>query len=145
MAERVHAMRRIWTESEASFDGDHVSFQRIWSWPKPVQRPHPPVLVGGTGPTALDRVLDFGDEWMPNRLGGVEELARRVGELRQRAHDVGRGHIPVTVFGSPEDRELVKRYSVIGVHRVIFRVPTDDRDSLLRRLDALTPMIGSDG
>ena len=66
MAERVEAMKAIWTHDEASYHGDHVDFERIWSWPKPAQRPHPPVLVGGNGPTVLDRVLDFGDAWLPN-------------------------------------------------------------------------------
>jgi len=61
MAERVEAMKAIWTQDEASYSGEFVNFDRIWSWPKPAQRPHPPVLVGGNGPTVLDRVLAFGD------------------------------------------------------------------------------------
>ena len=66
MRERVEAMKAIWTQDEASYSGEFVRFDRIWSWPKPAQRPHPPVLVGGEGPTVLDRVLAFGDAWMPN-------------------------------------------------------------------------------
>ena len=66
MAERVEAMKAIWTEDEASYQGEFVDFERIWSWPKPAQRPHPPILVGGNGPTVLDRVLRFGDAWFPN-------------------------------------------------------------------------------
>jgi probable F420-dependent oxidoreductase len=68
MRERVEAIKAIWTEEEASYEGEFVNFERIWCWPKPVQQPHPPVLVGGTGAQVLDRVLRFGDEWMPNRL-----------------------------------------------------------------------------
>src|SRR5215207_7114428 len=80
MRERVEAMKAIWTQNEASYHGEHVEFDRIWSWPKPVQKPHPPVLVGGNGPKVLDRVVAFGDEWMPNRVTGLTE---RIEELRQ--------------------------------------------------------------
>ena len=66
MRERIEAMKAIWTEDEASYSGRYVDFERIWCWPKPAQKPHPPVLVGGNGPRVLDRVLAFGDEWMPN-------------------------------------------------------------------------------
>ncbi|MGZ4179004.1 MAG: LLM class F420-dependent oxidoreductase, partial [Solirubrobacteraceae bacterium] len=66
MKERIEAMKAIWTQVEASYSGEFVSFDRIWSWPKPAQRPHPPVLVGGLGPTVEDRVLAFGDAWFPN-------------------------------------------------------------------------------
>src|ERR671937_1020459 len=65
MRERIEAMKAIWTEDEASYHGEHVEFERIWSWPKPVQKPHPPILVGGSGQKVIDRVLRFGDEWMP--------------------------------------------------------------------------------
>ena len=83
--ERIEAMKAIWTQDEASYKGEFVDFERIWSWPKPVQRPHPPVLVGGNGPTVLDRVLAFGDAWFPNYQRGADEIAARAGELRRRA------------------------------------------------------------
>src|ERR687897_3027265 len=73
MRERIEAMKEIWTEDEASYHGKHVAFERIWSWPKPVQKPHPPVLVGGNAERVLDRVTAFGDEWMPNRVRGLSE------------------------------------------------------------------------
>ena len=85
LRERVEAMKAIWTQDEASYAGEYVHFDRIWSWPKPAQRPHPPVLVGGNGPTVLDRVLAFGDAWLPNYgRGGVLD---RIAELRARAAD----------------------------------------------------------
>ena len=65
LRERVEAMKAIWTSDEASYAGEYVKFERIWSWPKPAQRPYPPVLVGGNGPGVLDRVLAFGDAWFP--------------------------------------------------------------------------------
>src|ERR1700734_349832 len=83
LREWVEAMKAIWTQDEATYQGDHVAFERIWSWPKPAQRPHPPVIVGGNGPTVLDRVLSFGDAWMPNYM--PEGLVERAEELRARA------------------------------------------------------------
>src|SRR5215212_469898 len=83
MRERVEAMKEIWTQDEASYHGEHVDFERIWSWPKPAQRPHPPILVGGNGPTVIDRVLRFGDAWFPN-YGQREDFIRKLEDLRAR-------------------------------------------------------------
>ncbi len=93
MGERIEAIKAIWSEDEASYSGRYVNFERIWCWPKPVQKPHPPVMVGGNGPRVLDRVLAFGDEWMPNRMSD-SDLAARVAELRDRASEIGRGQDP---------------------------------------------------
>ena len=93
LAERVEAMRRIWTEDEAEYHGRFVDFEPVWSWPKPLRRPHPPVLVGGNGPGTEDRVLAFGDGWLPQcgPLQSVDELSRRIASLRRRAREAGRG------------------------------------------------------
>src|SRR3954451_7252040 len=98
MRESVEAMKAIWTQDEAEYHGRLVDFDPIWSWPKPVQRPHPPVLVGGNGEKVLDRVLAFGDEWMPNRIGDEGKFLARVAELQERARTTGRD-IPVTFSG----------------------------------------------
>jgi probable F420-dependent oxidoreductase len=123
MAERVKAMKAIWTQREASFHGEHVDFERIWSWPKPAQRPHPPVLVGGNGPTVLGRVLDFGDAWMPNYFDGV---LGRVAELHSRAGDAGR-EIPAIMMGPPPKPEVLERCAEAGVERVLFWLPSASR------------------
>ena len=83
--ERVEAMKAIWTQDEASYDGEYVDFDRIWSWPKPAQRPYPPVLVGGDGPTVLDRVLGYADGWFPNFAR--DDLLERIADwARDRRH-----------------------------------------------------------
>jgi probable F420-dependent oxidoreductase len=118
MAERVEAMKAIWTQEEASYQGEHVSFDRIWSWPKPAQRPHPPVLVGGNGPTVLDRVLRFGDAWMPNYTG--EDLIERAQELWSRAERP----IDVMVMGVPAKPEILEQFEKAGVRRVLRWIPS---------------------
>lgn len=123
MREHVEAMQAIWRDDEASYQGRHVRFERIWSWPKPVQRPHPPILVGGNGPRVLDRVLAYGDHWMPNVVGGDDALLARIAELRTRAADAGR-EIGITVNAAPSRPERLERYAQAGVDRCVFYVPS---------------------
>jgi probable F420-dependent oxidoreductase len=123
MRERVEAMKEIWTTDEATYAGRHVKFDRIWSWPKPLQQPHPPILVGGNGPRVLERVLAYGDEWMPNRVKD-EELIERVGALASGARDAGRSPVPVTVMGLMRDPTRIERLERAGVHRGMFWVPS---------------------
>ena len=100
LRERIEAMKAIWTEDEASYHGDFVDFERIWSWPKPIRKPHPPILVGGNGARTLDRVVRYGDEWMPLPRGGLD-LAPRIQELQDMAAKAGRPPVPVTIFFAP--------------------------------------------
>jgi probable F420-dependent oxidoreductase len=135
MRERALAVREIWTHDEASFHGEFVDFERIWSWPKPVQRPHPPIWVGGTGPGVLDRVLEYGDGWFPN-LRDLDELARRVAELQRRAADAGRDRIPVTYFGlrDPDDEKLDK-LAAAEVDRALLMLPPAAAGETLERIE----------
>ncbi|MEA2154500.1 MAG: hypothetical protein QOE11_640 [Solirubrobacteraceae bacterium] len=132
MRERVEAMKAIWTSEEASYSGAHVSFDRIWSWPKPAQWPHPPVLVGGNGPTVLDRVLSFGDGWFPSWVPGVLD---RIPELRARAADAGRD-VRVLMMGVPADAHELERCREAGVARVVHWVPSAARGRVERALEA---------
>ena len=120
MAERIEAMKAIWTQDEASYHGEHVNFDRIWSWPKPAQRPYPPVLVGGNGPTVLDRVLRFGDAWLPNYLGDPEDLLARARELWARADRP----IDVMVMGVPAKPAVLEQFEKAGVRRVVRWIPS---------------------
>jgi probable F420-dependent oxidoreductase len=141
MRERIEAMKAIWTQDEASYSGDHVSFERIWCWPKPAQKPHPPILVGGDGPHVLDRVLAYGDEWMPNRVGD-EELAVRIGELQSRAAEVGRGRIPVTVVVAAPDTARIDRLVEAGVDRTVFWLPQESAEAVEAGFDRYAGVIG---
>jgi probable F420-dependent oxidoreductase len=117
MQESVEAMRAIWTQDEASYDGEFVAFDRIWCWPKPQQRPHPKVLVGGSGPTVLDRVLAFGDGWFPNYS---RENLDRVPELLERADRP----LLIDMLGVPNDPADIQACMDAGVRRALHWLPS---------------------
>jgi alkanesulfonate monooxygenase SsuD/methylene tetrahydromethanopterin reductase-like flavin-dependent oxidoreductase (luciferase family) len=142
MDERVQAMRAIWTNDEAEYHGRHVDFEPIWSWPKPKQRPHPPILVGGAGKGVIRRVLEYGDEWMPHAGMPVQELGARIQELQQAARAAGRdGDIPVTVQGAEPDARALNELREVGVTRATLYAPFADADQVLRFLDDVTPLV----
>jgi probable F420-dependent oxidoreductase len=141
MRERIEAMKALWSEEEATYEGRDVRFERAWSWPKPVQRPHPPILVGGNGERVLDRVLAYGDHWMPNVVGGDDALLARVDELRARATDAGR-EIGVTINASPSRPERLERYAQAGIERCIFYVGPEGQEERVERLAAAARSVG---
>lgn len=136
MRERIEAMRVIWTEETATYRGRHVEFEAIWCGPKPLQQAGPPVLVGGNGPRALDRVLAYGDEWLPICLWEPEEVIERIGELRGRAAEAGR-EVGVTAYLPPEDAAALARFAAAGAHRAVFMVPSVGAGEAEARLDDL--------
>jgi probable F420-dependent oxidoreductase len=118
MRERVEAMKVIWTEPEASYHGEFVNFERIWSWPKPAQRPHPPILVGGDGPTVTDRVLAFGDAWFPNYApDGIFDRAEKLRAQADRPIDL-------MLMGVPPDPAALERAQDAGCRRVVRWIPS---------------------
>jgi probable F420-dependent oxidoreductase len=138
MRERVEAIKEIWSSDEASYSGRYVQFERIWCWPKPFQQPHPPVLVGGNGAGVIERVLAFGDEWMPNRIGDDDGMIARFEELARAAADAGRGQIPITLPSIPRDPARIERFAGAGVHRAVFWLPATSRDDVEAALDRYT-------
>jgi probable F420-dependent oxidoreductase len=138
MRESVEAMKAIWTRDEAEYHGKLIDFDPIWIWPKPVQKPHPPVLVGGLGDKVYDRVVAYGDEWIPNRVQSPEALGERIQELQRRAEAAGRGPIPVTVFGAKPEVRLLERLRAAGVTRSLFYLLPGQSDAVERQLDQLT-------
>ena len=138
LRERVEAMKAIWTQDEPEYHGRYVDFDPIWCWPKPVQDPHPPVLVGGNGRTVYDRVLAYGDAWLPNRVGDDEKIIARIEKLQRLGEEAGRGPIPVSLQLAPRDPELLERYEQAGVTRAIYMLPAAERDEVERKLDQFT-------
>ena len=139
LEEHVKAMKEIWTKEEATFHGKYVNFDNIWSYPKPVQQPHPPVILGTFGSKwGRQRVADFCDGWIPIDLFH-EDMQRDIEDLGKRLKANGRDPEDVNIsmfdiFETPEDD--LKRFADMGcVERAIPRCPTEDRDTVLRWLD----------
>jgi probable F420-dependent oxidoreductase len=132
MVERMEAMQRIWTDKKAEYHGEFVDFDPIYTWPKPVQKPRPPVFVGGDGPTVLDRVLAYGDGWMPGHQLDMDRFRDRVSELQERAAAAGRGRMEITVFLAHLDR--VDDYMAAGVDRAVFMLPTGVERQFLKNV-----------
>jgi probable F420-dependent oxidoreductase len=136
LRERVEAMKVIWSNDVAEYHGEVVDFGPMWCYPKPVQKPHPPVILGGSGPKILERVVRYADGWMPNR----GEVLERIPELQKMAGDGGRGPIPVTYYPRAT-AEAIERCAKAGVERCIWYVPADGRDAALKKLDELGKLI----
>ena len=136
LRERTEAIKEIWTQDVAEYHGELVDFPPMWSWPKPVQKPHPPVILGGAGPKILERVVRYADGWMPNR-GDVYE---RIPELQRMAEEAGRGPIPVTYYPRATAADI-ERGEKAGIERLIWYVPPDGRDAALKKLDELGKLI----
>ncbi|MFQ5875445.1 MAG: TIGR03619 family F420-dependent LLM class oxidoreductase, partial [Dehalococcoidia bacterium] len=145
LRERVLAMKEIWAKEEAEFHGEYVDFDRIWSHPKPVQQPHPPILMGGDGPTTFDRVIEFCDGWVPILRGqeNIPSLLDKVNDLRRRAEEAKRDpdSISVSIFGVRPDPETVEKLNQDGIDRIICWLPSAGRETVLPLLDQYTAMI----
>jgi probable F420-dependent oxidoreductase len=137
MRERVLAMKAIWTQDEAAFQGEFVRFEPIWSYPKPFQKPHPPVLLGGEGPHTLRRVVEFCDGWFPRGRVGPDAVLAQLRDLRARAARAGRDPktISVSVFGGKADPDTVARYRDAGIDRLVVPLPSEARERILPLLD----------
>jgi len=144
MRERIAAMKAIWTKSEAEYHGEFVDFPPMMRWPKPVQRPHPPVIVGGAFPYGARRALIFGDGWIPHasrpQYGDVTDFVPR---FRQMAAEAGRepGSVPVTVWGVAEDLDLLQRHRDLGIARVVVNLPSARAGEVLPILDRWAELI----
>jgi probable F420-dependent oxidoreductase len=141
LRERMLAMKELWTKDEAEFHGRYVDFPPTWSWPKPVQKPHPPILIGGDGKYTLKRVVDYGDEWMPIPMRGGGHLGERMEQLKQMAEQAGRGPIPVSCFGVQPRAEVVEAFDQMGVQRCVFFIPPAPEEESLPRLDRYAGMM----
>ncbi|MBT4488476.1 MAG: TIGR03619 family F420-dependent LLM class oxidoreductase, partial [Rhodospirillaceae bacterium] len=142
--ERIEAMQAIWTQDEASYSGEFVNFDRILSWPKPVQKPYPPVFVGGDAGGTFKRVLNYGDGWIPMLAGRDNEIdlkQERMAELAALAKDAGRAPYPITTFGTPRDPKAIEKLAASGVTRCIFGLKAAPAEDVLPRLDKLARLV----
>jgi probable F420-dependent oxidoreductase len=142
--ERIEAMKEVWTKTKAEYHGEMVDFPEMMAWPKPVQKPHPPILVGGAFPQAARRAVRYGDGWAPiagrGRDGDVDELLPR---FHQMVSEAGRDpqSVPVTLFGVPEDADRLARYRDKAIARVVVMLPSAKSDAILPTLDRWAELI----
>jgi probable F420-dependent oxidoreductase len=142
--ERIEAMKEIWTRPQAEYHGEFVDFGPMISWPKPVQKPYPPILVGGAFPYSARRAIRYGDGWIPQSTQAVgTELADLVPRFRQMAAEAGRdpATIPISVWGRLPDYEQIARYQDLGVTRVCTSLDSDVDEKILPVLDRWAELI----
>ncbi len=147
LRERIEAMKVIWTEDKAEYHGEFVDFDPIYAWPKPVQKPHPPIHVGGVFPGAARRALRWGNGWFPIPGRGESDYGALREKIETLAEAEGRdpAEIEITVFGAGADEAALATYREAGVDRVTLFVPPVDRDASLKALDeqqALAARVG---
>jgi probable F420-dependent oxidoreductase len=142
LRERVEAMKAIWTEEIAEYHGRHVDFAPLRSWPKPVQRPHPPILLGGWAPAALQRVLDIADGWLAPNIRPIADVAQEYRRLCRMAEEQEKPKPRLTVLlrsATPADLDAAAE---LEPERALFFTDPLARDPMLRRLDELAAAIG---
>jgi probable F420-dependent oxidoreductase len=139
--EQIRALKVIWTQKTAEFHGDFVDFSPMYSWPKPVQRPHPPIYIGGTSTAALRRLCSLGDGWLPPVGVTVDEIRC----ARERLAANGRSDVPITVYGVGCDMETLAGYAQADVDEVAFLLPSLPEPAAFRELDALAQVAAALG
>ncbi len=140
--ESVLAMKELWTHDEASFSGDYVNLEPSWAWPKPLQKPHPKIVLGGAaGPKTLAHIAEFCDGWMP--LYGRHSVADKISLLNQACEDIGRdpAEVEIGVFGAPADQDTLEELAGLGVSRALLNLPAESAADTLARLDNYTALL----
>jgi probable F420-dependent oxidoreductase len=135
LRDRILAMKAIWTNEVAEYHGQIVNFDPLWSWPKPIQRPHPPILMGGDGPKAVEGLLEYCDEWMPRPSGFEPPLAERMAEVNRRAAALGRPPIRPTIFGAALEPQALEHYAQLGAACALFRLTPQNYDTVPAALE----------
>ena len=144
LRERVLAMKELWTKDEASFTGEKVSFEPSWAWPKPVQQPHPPIIMGGeAGPKTIADMVEFCDGWMP--LASRHDLAGKLDELRDALRAAGRdpGQFDLTAYGTKADPAVISHLIDLGVNRAVFNLPQRSREDVQSRVESIVQIVSS--
>ena len=134
MRERIEAMRAIWTETKPEYHGETVSFDPMMTWPKPVQKPHPPVYIGGGVPFGARRALAYGDGFVPHARRPDHRLLDRMQEYREMEREAGRS-VPITAFGAEHESEQWQEYADAGIDRIVLSMDSEPADQVLPKLD----------
>ncbi len=143
MGERIKAMKALWTQDEAEYHGDMVNFDKVWSYPKPAQKPHPPILLGGETDYTLRRVVEYCDGWFPRPGRGVE-IEAQLKRLHRMAEQAGRDPktLSTSVFRAPTNKAALAEYGAAGIDRAVLEIPDGTRDEILKVLDEYVPLLG---
>src|SRR5271163_3161334 len=142
--ERIEAMKALWTKSKAEYHGEFVNFDPMMTWPKPVQKPHPPIMVGGAFPYGARRALNYGNGWMPHRTRTqYADVQALLPKFREMAAEAGRdpASVPITIWGAKENLDLLKRDRDDGVSRVVVSLDSAKADTILPELDRWATLI----
>ena len=142
LRERIEALKEIWTKEEAEYHGEFVNFDPIWSYPKPFQKPHPPIILGTLSAKGLNRVVDYCDGWIP--VGArIDDLPAAIKDLHARAEQAGRkpNDVPVSIFSAPDDEAVLGQYQDMGIERAVLGVPSKGKDVILPLLDTYAALL----
>ena len=142
MSERAKAIKTVWRDETAEFHGEFVDFDPLWSYPKPVQKPNPPVLIGGESIHTLRRVVEYGDGWFPRGRGGLDP-AENVARLKAVADAAERdmATLSISVSGAPADAQALDRYREAGIDRAVLTLPSAGADAVLPVLDRFAQLL----
>jgi probable F420-dependent oxidoreductase len=137
LREQMEAMKAIWTKTKPEYAGDLVKFPPMMAWPKPVQKPYPPIILGGAFPHAARRAIAYGDGWIPIAGRGDADLADQIVQFRRMAKEAGRDPdaLPITIFSAPEDMDVLKKYRDMGVARALVGLPSASTEEVMPILD----------
>ena len=143
MRERIEPMKCLWTEEKAEYHGEHVDFGPSYAWPKPAQKPHPPIHVGGAGLRAIRRAVRYGDGWIPLLGQGDDDPIALLPRLREELERAGRdpSAFEVTLYFCPPDPAVVKRAEDAGITRVLFPLGSVGKDEALATLDTFAKLL----
>ncbi|MBW2699010.1 MAG: LLM class flavin-dependent oxidoreductase, partial [Deltaproteobacteria bacterium] len=143
LRERIEAMKAIWSEERAEYHGEHVDFDEMYAWAKPIQQPHPPVHVGGAGPRAIRRALRYGDGWVPLMGSGEDDPIELMPDVRKALSEAGRDEdgFQVSIYMCPPLADTVSRCAHAGIDRVLFPLPSVPHDEALKVLDTYAALI----
>jgi probable F420-dependent oxidoreductase len=142
LRERIEAMKQIWTEDKAEYHGEHVDFDPIFAWPKPAQKPHPPIHVGGAYPGGMRRALRYGNGWIP--IGSRDDnVVTHLPALREEAEKQDRSldGFEVSVYGAPPNPSKLAELRDAGIHRAILFLPPAGQEDVVKVLDGYADAI----